>query len=155
MEPVKCRNCSKEFTPRRYLKRAGEWITPKSCSNKCGNAAPEEKRFWQKVELIPFHACWEWVGGKDQWGYGRFWYQSALWAKKRLGRPHRFAYEYFKGAPVPDDLIILHRCDNPGCVNPDHLSVGTNKDNKDDCVRKGRFKPWGRVMKKDRALSSY
>ncbi len=88
--------------------------------------------FWKYVEKIPFHACWEWIGHKDKNGYGRLTY-----AKKDL-RAHRFSYEIHNIESIPKGMSVLHSCDNPSCVNPDHLSIGTNYENTQDCIAKGR-----------------
>jgi hypothetical protein len=89
-------------------------------------------RFWQKVEKT--ETCWNWIAGKHPSGHG----QISVGGRK--GRPqfaHRLSYEWEKG-PVPDGLCVCHKCDNPSCVRPDHLFVGTRKDNLDDMRRKNR-----------------
>ena len=88
------------------------------------------KRFWSKVETSPH--CWNWLGSLTYNGYGRF----SLTAKKGL-RAHRFAFEDFYGE-IPKGLQVCHHCDNPKCVRPDHLFLGTMKENVDDRERKGR-----------------
>lgn len=88
------------------------------------------QRFMDKVEMIPFHECWEWMGGKTR-GYGRI----AVGLKTMT--THRFSYITHNG-DVPKGLHVLHSCDNPGCVNPKHLFLGTQKDNMDDMIKKGR-----------------
>ena len=74
--------------------------------------------------------CWLWTGGKTNCGYGRF----------RLGKhkvlAHRFSWTL--AYDDPSDLCVLHRCDNPPCVNPDHLFLGTQRDNCIDMFTKGR-----------------
>ena len=85
-----------------------------------------EARFLNKVKKCE-NGCWEWTAGKDKDGYGKY----------RKGRAHRFAYELWKG-PIPDGLYILHSCDNPPCVNPEHLEIGTNQDNVNDRQHKNR-----------------
>lgn len=96
-----------------------------------------EERFWSKVE-IPHggFGCWRWAGSKDRWGYGRL-----ARGKKRDGMvgAHRAALE-LSGVRVPDEMCVLHECDQPDCVNPSHLSLGTHLDNARDKVRKGRAK---------------
>lgn len=75
--------------------------------------------------------CWEWTAAKDAYGYG------AVYAWGKVRKAHRVSYEIHKG-PIPIGLDILHSCDNPGCLNPDHLSPGTDKDNAADRVSRGR-----------------
>lgn len=77
--------------------------------------------------------CWIWSAGHSSDGYGKVRWQN------RVMRAHRAAWEIFRGA-VPDGLFVLHRCDNPPCVNPNHLFLGTQEDNVRDCLRKGRFR---------------
>lgn len=95
-----------------------------------------KQRFESKTLLIPFHECWEWVGCKRKNGYG------ALGLGGRGGGErgaHRVSYEIFNGQ-IPDGLCVMHRCDNRGCVNPHHLSLGSHKENTRDCISKGRFR---------------
>jgi hypothetical protein len=85
------------------------------------------------VSPEPMTGCWLWTGGTvDRNGYGKVSYAD---------RPiyvHRFVYERTIG-PIPPGLFILHRCDVPACVNPDHLYAGTNQLNVDDKMRRGRW----------------
>lgn len=89
-----------------------------------------EVRFWSKVERSP--GCWEWRGTKNPHGYGIFENN-----RKRV-QAHRFSWEIANGRPIPEGLVILHACDNPPCVNPAHLSVGTHADNVADSKAKRR-----------------
>ena len=75
--------------------------------------------------------CWHYCGARNSFGYGR------LTVKGRLQVAHRLSYEAFIG-PIPDGMSVLHHCDNPSCINPDHLWLGTYSDNRRDCVAKGR-----------------
>ena len=77
--------------------------------------------------------CWHWVGPTNGFGYGR------MTSKGRLQVAHRLSYEAFIG-PIPDGLYALHKCDNPSCINPDHLWLGTYSDNLKDAWDKGRNK---------------
>jgi HNH endonuclease len=89
-------------------------------------------RFWLKVNKTS--DCWEWTGSIFENGYGR------LRDNEKRGcfvRAHRIAWIICNGA-IPDNLKILHKCDNPICVRPSHLFLGTQKENLLDMTRKGR-----------------
>ena len=78
--------------------------------------------------------CWFWLGGKDKDGYGKV---------KKFGktvRASRLYYEKYKGG-IEDNKVIMHLCDNPPCVNPDHLNIGTHLDNEKNKDLKGRRSP--------------
>lgn len=91
------------------------------------------ERFFAKVMQPAYgSACWTWIGGKDNHNYGVF--QVAV---GDIDRAHRAAWRLFRGE-IPDGLWVLHKCDSPSCVNPDHLFIGTNADNVADKMRKGR-----------------
>jgi hypothetical protein len=93
------------------------------------------QRFWDKVIRIPEHTCWEWIGHQDKDGYGR------LRVNYEDLRAHRVSWELHNKKKIPPKLMVLHRCDNPSCINPDHLFIGTNTDNMQDAMAKGRGAP--------------
>lgn len=112
-------------------------ISPK----KRGPKPASEKERYQKAvsRFLRFYlpvtdsGCWLWTAGVDGEGYGR------IFDGKRKRQAHRFSWEYFKGK-IPVDKKVLHCCDTPCCVNPDHLFLGTQQDNIADMFRKGRNK---------------
>lgn len=87
-------------------------------------------RFWVKVKITE-HGCWEWQGANTA-GYGAFAvpYRSGMLA-------HRLVAQLFYG-PIPEGLFVLHSCDNRACCRPDHLRLGTQQENVDDCGERGR-----------------
>ncbi len=89
------------------------------------------ERFFAKV--AKGDGCWLWTGATDA-RYG------TIWANGKNRKAHIVSYELHVGA-VPPGLEVMHKCDTPRCVNPDHLTVGTHADNLRDCVAKGRHKP--------------
>ena len=90
--------------------------------------------FWERVEaqtVIDEKGCHIFTGTKDECGYGR------IWQSKKLVRLHRATYEKLHGE-IPKGLVILHKCDVPACINPDHLVLGTQGDNVKDMNIKNR-----------------
>ncbi|QKM75945.1 putative HNH homing endonuclease [Escherichia phage P1723] len=79
--------------------------------------------------------CWEWQRGKAGNGYG-----SISIGNQKSAYAHRVAYQEFIGQ-IPDGYVVRHKCDNPSCCNPEHLEVGTQVDNMQDCKRRGRLVP--------------
>jgi hypothetical protein len=88
-------------------------------------------RFWKSVNKDGY--CWLWTRKPDAYGYGVFSVNG------RHTRAHRFSWELHHG-PVPDGLWVLHKCDTPACVRPDHLFIGTQMDNVTDMIAKGRYR---------------
>lgn len=91
---------------------------------------PVAERFWSYVQRGD--ECWTWIGARDANGYGRL----SLPGRGTIGA-HRVSWELHRGE-IPDGLCVLHRCDNPPCVWPEHLFLGTHADNVADRIAKGR-----------------
>jgi len=90
-----------------------------------------DERFWEKVSKNE-DGCWEWIAGKNgTMGYGSFSFEG------RQYQAHRWIYEQLNGKQAVG-IEVCHHCDNPKCVRPDHLFVGTKSDNMLDCASKGR-----------------
>lgn len=95
------------------------------------------ENFWSRVWISGPGDCWIWRGGRHVDGYGWLRYHGRLYAA------HRLAFMLTHGALPPPPLIIRHRCDNRPCCNPDHLEVGTHKQNAEDRELRGRGRPGG------------
>lgn len=94
---------------------------------------PEFERFISKVDKTD--NCWEWKGSTYRFGYGHF--RRKINNKWVMYKAHRYSYEFYKG-PIPMGAFVCHHCDNPKCVNPDHLFSGTALDNTLDMIKKQR-----------------
>jgi len=127
-----CQFCGTIFTLKRSIVLTGRG---QFCSAACRYAStvrPLEERFWAKVEKST--GCWNWTAAKNPKGYGIFCIEKKT---NSLELAHRVSYRLHYGA-IPEDLRVLHHCDNPTCVRPDHLFLGTDGDNTADKVAKNR-----------------
>lgn len=92
----------------------------------------------KRIKTDTNSGCWIWYGAKRNTGYG---FIEINWRPRKRKLAHRHVYELFNG-PIPRGLFVLHKCDIPLCVNPEHLFLGTQKDNMVDCSKKDRFNNW-------------
>jgi HNH endonuclease len=92
------------------------------------------ERFARFVDVRGLNECWPWTGCKSVWGYGRF----------AVGNTQKYAPRmmwFFENGKIPDAMSVLHHCDNPACVNPNHLYLGTQRQNMLDAYARKRKKP--------------
>lgn len=141
-----CRFCNRPFRPTAaQVKRGDGFFCSKSCGVKGQPRRPLAERFWEKIDkngpLWNGTPCWVWTGARNTFGYG----QIQRGAGSGRVQAHILSWEIRTGH-APNNLCVLHHCDNPPCVNPAHLFLGTKKDNTADMTRKGRHK--GRFARK-------
>lgn len=94
------------------------------------------ERFLSRVDTSG--ECWLWLGGRNHAQYG---YAQLIGARKHT-MAHRVAYMLATGAPIPQGVIVRHTCDNPPCVFPGHLLLGSKRDNAQDMARRGRARSY-------------
>lgn len=125
------------------------------CSHLCANrrrrrrrSTAKADRFWRYVRRsTDENGCWLWTGSTVTGGYGRLAVGSRTDGSRRIERAHRIAWELDNLQCVPAGMFVLHRCDTPACVNPDHLFLGTHQDNLLDADAKGRMTSWNRLRR--------
>lgn len=110
------------------------------CSTACYHKSrerPQAEKFWEKVQKS--EGCWLWTGAcknNSKWPYGVL----GNGRGRNTLLAHRVSWELHYG-PIPEGMLVLHHCDVAPCVRPDHLFLGTFKDNTQDMLKKGRFTP--------------
>ncbi len=92
---------------------------------------PEDKRIDPYIERLPWSGCWIWLKSLNNSGYG------TVSIKGKSAFAHRFSWEFYRGK-IPSGKYVLHKCDIPSCVNPDHLFIGSQRENHIDSQEKGR-----------------
>lgn len=129
----KCDQCRKEFSSEAMRKNPNRKFCNHTCminNRKITDPLHFVNIYHNKIIKYP-EGCWSWSGNKDQDGYGLLSFSG-----KTL-KAHRVSWQIHKGK-IPPNIFVLHSCDNPICSNPDHLFLGTARDNLIDMIKKGR-----------------
>lgn len=127
---ITCVNCLKSFHIYLYSKIAGKKFCSKECYEISRTKNPIEYFFKMISSTSNPNNCWEWTGKKDQDGYGIFYYKRSI-------KAHRYSIELYD-RKIPEGFLACHKCNNPSCVNPDHIYIGTHQQNMDDKKQKYR-----------------
>lgn len=132
-----CNLCGKIYEAKIwYVARNENIFCSRHCAQKSHAKRNTEEQFWQRVEIKRPDDCWLFTGRKNQDGYGQIAYQC------KTQNANRVSYIIANG-PIPKGMVVMHTCDNPPCVNPKHLKIGTQQQNIEDMVSKGRNRNGG------------
>ena len=129
MSTLTCKHCGKEsfIIPSRI--KYGATFCNRKCYNAYRKSIPRSEIFWNRVEKTD--SCWMWKACTNK-VYGIF-----FPAKKERWYAHRYSY-FLSFGKIPENMSVLHKCDTPLCVNPEHLFIGTQQDNMKDMKNKNR-----------------
>lgn len=129
-----CIRCHRTLSLSEFNCRKPPRTEYKETCNQCRAPLDEHDRFWQKVDKSE-NGCWEWTAALCfQGNYGVYRHQG------KAQRAHRVSWTLHHGS-IPEGFEVCHKCDNPRCIRPDHLFLGTHQDNMQDMSRKGRARP--------------
>lgn len=129
--PLNCTECGNPKTVARRLCRPCYNVARNAGTLKKHRILGPEDAFENRIKKTA--TCWLWQGTTNGYGYGIF-----LMPGEIPVRAHRYSYEFFRGKKIPAGKIVMHSCDNPPCVNPAHLRVGTKDENNKDTGNKRR-----------------
>lgn len=138
-EQKHCPKCNKYKNKSEFHKNASKYDGLSGWCKECNSKRPSTykkvvrksifERLFEKVDKTD--ECWNWTGYKNKQGYG------SIKVNDKMIKTHRLSYELFFGE-IPHGLDVLHKCDNPSCLRPDHLFIGDDKANTQDSISKGR-----------------
>lgn len=126
--------CDAKYYGSGFCKRHHQWHWKRGLLPKPERVSIRDK-ILAAVQVNPYTGCWEWQRGRNNMGYGK-----VSLSGQRREYAHRAAYVEFCG-PIPQWQEVCHKCDNPSCCNPEHLFLGSHRDNMRDARRKGRMRP--------------
>jgi hypothetical protein len=130
-----CKECRKKYLHQKWLERNKKTCPICKIEHNIGSCQECSDKCKILNRHLKINGCWEWQGKLSNDGYGSF--QETIDGKKIEVRSHRRSFEIFKGH-IPEEMQVCHSCDNPSCCNPDHLWLGTAKENTQDSFKKGR-----------------
>lgn len=130
---IKCNNCGAPFNPKFSRESTSKWCSIK-CMGEGRTRTPDQIReqFLTTISISD-EGCWVWTGYRNTSGYG------VMNISRKPKGAHRVSYELFRGS-IGEGMLVCHRCDNPPCVNPDHLFLGKSADNARDMSEKDRHR---------------